>query len=226
MSTDLKELLAVEVVSRVKDGDTIGVGTGTTVNAVLESLRKRVVDEGMRLKVVPTSYQTLWLCEEIGLDVLPMDHPGAIGWGFDGADEVDSRRRAIKGRGGALLTEKQVAKRCQKYTLIITEEKQSNRLGEISPVPIEVVPELQSQVKQALKSIGAKNIELRNATYVGRSGPYFTQHGNIIIDANFSDISDSLEEELNGIEGVVDNGIFTSYATEVLVSKSTGIESY
>ena len=97
----MKEIVANEIAKRVKNGDVLGVGTGTTVDAALEAIGRRVAHEGLLVTVVPTSYQSAWRCQELGLTVMYGGYRGYLSWGFDGADQVTNERWAIKGKGGA-----------------------------------------------------------------------------------------------------------------------------
>jgi ribose 5-phosphate isomerase A len=132
----MKEIVAQEIAKRVKDGDVIGVGTGTTVDAALTEIGKRVKAEGLRITVVPTSYQSAWRCQELGFIVMYPGYRGHLSWGFDGADQVNQAKWAIKGKGGAMLQEKILAKRCKKFVLIVDESKVVSELGKGCPIPV------------------------------------------------------------------------------------------
>ncbi len=219
----MKEIVGCEIAKRVKDGETLGVGTGTTVDAALAEIGRRVREEGLRVAVVPTSYQSAWKCQELGLTVMYPGYRGFLSWGFDGADQVTKERWAIKGKGGALLQEKILAARCKSFIIIVDEGKLVARLGEGCPVPVEVVPEALILAEAGLKKLGATEITLRSGT--GKHGPVITERGNIILDAAFSEIGESLEREIKPVVGVVDNGLFIGYASEVLVAGKAGIYS-
>lgn len=217
----MRELLAKEIAGRVKDGDTIGFGTGTTVEVAINQIAKRVKDEGLRIAAVPTSIETAQQCEQLGIAVLSSLWAAPLSWGFDGADEVDPKLRLIKGRGGALLQEKILAAKCKHFVVIVDEGKLVARLGEKFPVPVEVIPAAQGVVENGLKKLGGKNITLRQAT--GKHGPIITEGGNLILDVNFDNIADTLERDIKALVGVVENGIFTKYAHEVLVAGKDGL---
>jgi ribose 5-phosphate isomerase A len=219
----MKEIVAQEIAKRVKDGDVIGVGTGTTVDAALTEIGRRVRAENLRITVVPTSYQSAWRCQELGFIVMYPGYRGHLSWGFDGADQVTKARSAIKGKGGAMLQEKILAKRCKKFVLIVDETKVVEQLGVGCPIPVEVVPEAVILAEEGLKSLGAQEVIIRVGT--GKHGPVITERGNIILDATFAKVTDSLEAEIKSILGVVDSGLFTNYATEVLVANSSGVYS-
>ncbi len=223
MDDKAKQLLGTELASQIEDGQLIGVGTGTTVEAVLNALSVRIKEESLTVRVVPTSYQSAWRCEELGFSVLSPALSAELDWAFDGADEVDEKLRLLKGRGAALLHEKLVAAKAKKFVVVVGEDKIVTRLGEKMAVPVEFIPESVSSVKRGLKELGASELEVRFGVSLERTIPVFTQEGNMIIDATFNQISDDLEGAINNLPGVVENGIFTTHATEVLVGSSKGV---
>jgi ribose 5-phosphate isomerase A len=219
----MKEIVAQEIAKRIKNGDVIGVGTGTTVDAALSAIGQRVKAEGLHVSVVPTSYQSAWRCQELGLTVIYPGYRGRLSWGFDGADQVTKSRWAIKGKGGAMLQEKILAKRCKNFTLIVDESKVVEALGVACAIPIEVIPTALSLVEEGLRSLGATEVTLRSGT--GKHGPVITEAGNIILDATFSKIHEGMERDIKSIVGVVDSGLFIGYASEVLVATAGGVIS-
>jgi len=220
----MRELVAKEIARRVKAGEVIGVGTGTTVDAALEEIGKRVKAESLELACVPTSLQSAWRCESLGLKVLHPSYLGRLSWGFDGADEVDEKLRLIKGKGGAMLQEKILAARCDKFIVIIDENKLVKQLGVKVPIPVEVIPEARSVVESGLKKLGARDAKVRQA--VAKHGPVITEAGNIIIDAFFDKIEDALEVQIKSIVGVVESGLFVGFADEVLVGTAQGLKVF
>lgn len=219
----MKEIVAKEIAKRIKSGDVIGVGTGTTVDAALVEIGRRVLQEGANLKVsvVPTSLQSAWRCQQLGLNVLYNAYAGEIAWGFDGADQVTAERCAIKGKGGALLQEKILAKRCREYTIIVDSSKLVERLGVGCPVPVEVVPQAVSLVEGGLSKLGAKEVTLRSGS--GKHGPVITEAGNVILDVIFGgEVGGDLERGIKELTGVVESGLFCGYISEVLVASEEG----
>jgi len=219
----MKELVAAKLAERVKDGELLGVGTGTTVLLALEKIAERVKKENLKIQVLSTSYQTAWKCQEIGLTVLGNTFEGMLSWGFDGADEVDDKLRLIKGRRGALLREKILAAACKEYVIIVDDSKLVSRLGEKFSVPVEFVPEAKFIVEKGLRKLGAESVTLRISEI--SQAPIVTELGNITFDVKFKDVHQDLENQINQLVGVVDNGIFTDYATEVLIGSSSGVTS-
>ncbi|MFN4896833.1 MAG: ribose 5-phosphate isomerase A [Pseudomonadota bacterium] len=219
----MKTLVAQEIAKRVKNGDVIGVGTGTTVDAALEAIGKRVSAEGLLISVVPTSLQTAWRCQELGLAVLHSGYNAFLTWGFDGADQVTKDRWAIKGKGGALLQEKLLAKRCKKFVIIVDRTKLVEQLGAGCPVPVEVLPDGLVLAEAGLRALGAVEITLRTGS--GKHGPVITERGNILLDVTFQKITPALEAEIKTITGVVESGLFTGYVSEVLVGDDVTVTS-
>lgn len=216
--------LAEKLAERLKDGQTIGAGTGTTVEAVLAAIKTRINKDNLKINFVPTSYQSAWALEELGLNVLNPSYKFDLDWAFDGADEVDSELRLLKGRGGALLQEKIVASKSNgNFVVVVTEDKLVKRLGEKMAVPIEVVPESTYSVINLIKKLGAKEVDIRFGLALDRKIPIFTAKGNLLLDARFDVIDPTLEARINNIAGVVENGIFSGYASEVIVAAVDGI---
>ncbi len=216
----MKEIVAKALAERVKNGEVIGVGTGSTVDAALIEIGRRVATEKLNLKVVPTSLQSAWRCQEIGLDVLYPGFRGELAWGFDGADEVNDDLWLIKGKGGALLQEKILAARCKEFIVIVDESKLVKKLGESCAVPLEVVPEAIAVVEKKLRDFSPREITIREGT--GKKGPIITEAGNILVDVLLPTIERSTEQRLKSIVGVVETGIFIDYASEVIVGSKGG----
>jgi ribose 5-phosphate isomerase A len=223
MNDSLKRILAQHVAARVQNKEIIGIGTGTTVDAVISEIGSRISRESLKVSAVVTSYESSLACHRAGITVLdPLAFRGEFSWGFDGADEVDEKCRLIKGKGGAMLREKILASRCREYLILVENHKIVANLGRSSFIPIEVVPEAYPFIPSKLNSLGALEIKLRDGK-PSKHGPVITEHGNLVVDARFSSITDGLEKEINQIVGVVENGIFTSFATEILVAEPSGI---
>jgi ribose 5-phosphate isomerase A len=146
---------------------------------------------------------------------------GGLDLTIDGADEVDPQGCLIKGGGGALLVEKIAAYSSAAYAITVDESKIAAHLGTGFPVPVEVVPEARATVGRALAKLGAL-VTLRIA--VRKAGPIITEHGNLLLDIRFNAPVDpeALEQEINQIPGVVENGFFTRIRPSVYIARSNG----
>ncbi|MDR0473889.1 MAG: ribose-5-phosphate isomerase RpiA [Treponema sp.] len=214
----LKEKAAIAAVdSLVKSGMKLGLGTGSTAVYAVRYIGSLLAEGKLRnIMAVSTSFQTTIECEKNGIPLFTMNSReigGKLDLDIDGADEVDSQNRCIKGGGGALLLEKLIAYASDVFAIVIDESKITKTLGAKFPVPVEVIPEAWFTVRRKLEKFGAE-VNLREA--VRKAGPVVTDHGNFILDVRFSGTSDLrkpefpalMEAELNRIPGVVENGFF------------------
>lgn len=210
-----KEAALVAVRDFVRSGMSVGLGTGSTAIFAIEEIGRLVRDEGFVIRGIPTSLQSEASAREAGIPMVPLE--GKIDLAIDGADEVDANLNLVKGGGGALTREKIVDSRAKKFVLVVDDSKVSKtgRLG--LPVPIEVIEFSAKAVMSDLRDIGAKKPAVRMSRK--EAGPWITDNGNVIIDADFGEISDpeSLEKKLNDIPGIVENGLFTKMAEAVYV---------
>jgi ribose 5-phosphate isomerase A len=141
---------------------------------------------------------------------------------IDGADEVDSELRLIKGGGGALTREKIIAYYSKKVIIVIDETKVVKMLGIDFSLPVEIVQFGLELTKNKLKEFDC-NVELRKIM----NNPYITDNSNYILDCEFERIPDpeQLEIDINNIPGVVENGLFIGLADEIIVGSKQGIKT-
>ena len=197
----------------VKDGMILGLGTGSTVFYALERLSCRV-HEGLQIKGIPTSYQTVLNAHEYGIPLTTLDEEPVLDLAIDGADQVDPFLRLIKGRGAALTREKCVAAAALHFVVIVDEEKVVPVLSGL--VPVEVIPFALRPVMNQLRSHGCIP-RLRDG--IKKDGPVITDNGNFIVDCQFKEIADpdELEDIITKIPGVVENGLFCSFTRKTTV---------
>jgi ribose 5-phosphate isomerase A len=202
----------------------VGLGTGSTATFFIRELGRRIKDEGLRIRCVPSSFASLQLAKEGNLPILSMDQVSRVDLYADGADEVDPAKGLLKGRGAAMLGEKLLAEACDRFLVIVDEGKLVQRLGTKFPVPIEALPQAVELVKTRLEAMGAK-AALRPAG--GKDGPVVTDNGNLVLDAVFPASADwnSVERELDAMPGVAEHGLFLRYASksEVIVGGAGGL---
>jgi len=213
-----KQKVALEIAEKVKDGDILGVGSGSTVYVALMAIAKKIQEEKIRIKAIPTSIEISLFCSKLGIPLTTL-YEHRPDWLFDGADEVDPNHSLIKGRGGALFKEKLLISSSPKNYIIVDETKLVAKLGTNFPIPIEVFPSALLYVEEKLKELGADSLVLRLAK--GKDGPIITENGNLLIDARFYNITDDLEFKIKSITGVIDSGLFIKYNVEVLVAPNS-----
>ena len=198
----------------VRDGMTLGLGTGSTVGFFLDALAARRLD----VAGVPTSEATAQRCRLLGIGLLDPGEVAGLDLAVDGADEFDGRLDLVKGGGGALLREKVVAAMAAEFVVIATGDKRVDRLGDSFPLPVEVVPFARVPVAGALRALGFEVTERADGTYR-------TDNGNLILDARRpGGIADpaATEATICRLPGVAECGLFIGLASRVLVGHDDG----
>jgi ribose 5-phosphate isomerase A len=221
----LKREAARRALEDVRDGMTLGLGTGSTARHFVELLGERVRG-GLNVVGVPTSEATRAQAAQCGIALTTLDDTPHLDLTVDGADEVDHNLDLIKGAGGALLREKIVASASSRMTVIADGTKWVEKLGR-APLPIEVVPFGLGATREAIMSAlarcgSAADVSLRH----DRDGHRFvTDGGHWIVDAHCSriDAADKLAAALSAIAGVVEHGLFVGLASKVILAEPDGV---
>ncbi|MEJ7761796.1 MAG: ribose-5-phosphate isomerase RpiA [Thermomicrobiales bacterium] len=206
--------------ARVEGGMTVGLGSGSTAEAFIRALGRRVAI-GLSIVGVATSVRSATLAQRLGIPLRTLDDVSTLDLVIDGADEVDPDLNLIKGLGGALLREKIVALAGRRYLIIVAEEKLVPRLGTRAPIPIEVVPFAWESTASRLRSLG---IETQIRVPSPDTAPFMTDGGHVILDGVIPPGPDivALGSAVKATTGVVEHGLFAGMADEVLVRGPTG----
>lgn len=211
-------------------GMKIGLGTGSTAMPAVKRLAELISEGKLRdIKAVATSFQTTLACEELKIPVYSLSSSeigGKLDLAIDGADEISFENHLIKGGGAAHLKEKLVEYNAGKLVIIADESKAVTDLGTVFPLPVEVIPEARLSVMQELELLGAK-CKVREG--VKKAGPVITDSGNFVVDCLWDKVDGKspinpmvLEDEINKITGVVENGFFTKKKPLVFIGKADG----
>jgi ribose 5-phosphate isomerase A len=214
--SEKKQRAARAALAHLRDGMVLGVGTGTTVNALIDLLGR----EGWAARLggaVSSSEGSSARLRALGIPLLDLNDVAELPLYLDGADEATRHRELIKGGGAALTREKIIATSADRFLCLIDDGKLVTTLGAF-PLPVEVIPMARRYVTRRLSALGGRP--------VWRSG-IVTDNGNHILDVHGLRIADplSLEAEVNQITGVVTVGLFASRpADQLLVGTATGIE--
>jgi len=209
---DAKQIAAYKAVEYIKDGMTIGLGTGSTAYFAIEKIGERV-REGLKVKAVASSLASTELARQAGIPMVGMMEISSIDVTIDGADEVDEQLNLIKGGGGALTREKILAYNSQLFIVIVDESKLSKNLGRF-PVAVEVVPFGYNLAVLQLEKLGCKATVRRH-----EDGLFKTDNGNWIVDCQFERIEDpeELNAAINIIPGVIESGLFSNKLVHAVV---------
>ena len=222
---DWKQQAAERALTLVEDGMTLGLGTGSTAARFVDLVGQKV-KAGLRVRCVPTSEATRVQAERLGIPLITLDQQPFLDITVDGADELDSELRLIKGGGGALLIEKIVATASGRMVVIADASKQVETLGRF-PLPVEIVRfgfgATRNMIEVLAADAGCRG-EIKQR--MGSDGqPFVTDSGNFILDCAFGRIEEpeALDEALKLIPGVVENGLFLGIADAAIVAGPDGV---
>lgn len=206
----------------VRDGMTVGLGSGSTASLAVRALARRV-SQGLRITGIATSEKTAELARELGIPLSTLADRSRIALTIDGADEVElGTLDLIKGLGGALLREKLVAVATERLVIVADESKLVVRLAADSrPLPVEVVAFAWQSTARRLESLGAQPTLRRDA--LGQ--PFVTDQGNYTLDCRFRSTPPTrdLQARLDATVGVVEHGLFLGMTSQVMVGGDWGV---
>jgi len=212
-----KKIAASKAVEYVRDGMTIGLGTGSTAYWAIRDIGDKVKN-GLSVRAVATSVQSEDLARELNIPLVPWGDIDHLDVTIDGADEVDPEFNLIKGGGGALLREKIVASVTKFYIIIVDESKLVKQLGRF-PLPVEVTPFAWELTQRRLAALGC-------TPHRRLSGdkPFLTDNQHYILDCSFGAIANpaQLHRQVSDITGVMEDGFFINMANIVIAGSPAG----
>jgi ribose 5-phosphate isomerase A len=201
-----KQAAARAALEFVAAGEVLGVGTGSTVNLLIEEIATRRIAVAGAVSSSTGSSERL---KAAGIAVLDLNDVGTIDTYIDGADETNHHRQLIKGGGAALTREKIIAAAARRFVCIADEGKLVDTLGAF-PLPVEVIPMARTLVQRALSALGGRPVWRETV---------ITDNGNHILDVHDLRISDpvGLENAINQITGVVTVGLFAARPADLVL---------
>lgn len=211
-----KEAASKKALEFVKDGMCIGLGTGTTSAHFIHLL----IDSKRRVKAIATSKESEKMATKGDIPLLDINQVSSLDLTIDGADEIDTQKRLIKGAGGALVREKIIANMSDEMIVIADETKLVDTLGK-HLLPIEVVPFGVASTQKELEALGLHGNFRKN----DNDAVYLTDNGNWIIDVKLPsplNMAEELHRRIMTIPGVVDTGFFFDLATRIVIGKNDG----
>lgn len=206
-----KQAAARAALEFVKAGEVLGVGTGSTVNFLIDALATSGIEVA---GAVSSSNESSNRLKAAGIPVLDLNDVGDIETYIDGADETNHRRQLIKGGGAALTREKIIAAAARRFVCIADDSKLVDTLGAF-PLPVEIIPMARAYVSRELTRLGGRPVWREKVV---------TDNGNHILDVHGLRIADpvSLETAINQITGVVTVGLFAARPADLVILGGTG----
>jgi ribose 5-phosphate isomerase A len=217
-----KEEAARASLKYVRDGQVVGLGTGSTATIAIRLLGERVRD-GMRIRGIPSSIASHNLALQLGIPLTTFDEVQVIDVTIDGADEFDPALNLIKGGGGAMLREKIVAFASKQLVIVTDSSKQVPVLGKF-PLPVEVISFAEPLIAKRIADLGAQAVRRQD-----KNGKlYVTDEGHHILDCHFGKILDpvTLARTLSDMPGIVEHGLFVRMTSVVVMAKSGTVEEF
>jgi ribose 5-phosphate isomerase A len=216
----MKQAVATAATEQIRSGMVVGLGSGSTAALMIRALGAKLQSGELTDVVgVTTSFQGEVLAAELGIPLKSLNAIERIDLAIDGADEVDPSFQLIKGGGACHVQEKLVARRAQRFVVVVDSTKLVDTLNLGFLLPVEVLPGAWRQVQAELAAMGG-DAQLRMA--VRKAGPVVTDQGNLVLDVKFAGgISDpaALEAAINNLPGVLENGLFVNITDQVLVGE-------
>ncbi|MGY3742490.1 ribose-5-phosphate isomerase RpiA [Leuconostoc inhae] len=215
-----KQHAAIAAATLIKNGMTVGLGTGSTVAFFLKALAKRIKQENLSIIGVTTSFKTAIIAQKLGIKIIDIDDAKTIDLTVDGADEVDYDMNGIKGGGAAFLMEKIVANNSKRVVWIVDSQKVHLKLG-LMPLPLEVVPFGSGKL---MTKLGKQHLYPTWRKTDGRL--LVTDMGHYIVDLSLKAIDQpsELARYLDGQIGIIEHGLFLGIADEIIIGTATGVK--
>ncbi|MDJ1432776.1 ribose-5-phosphate isomerase RpiA [Halostagnicola sp. A-GB9-2] len=234
-SDEAKRRAGERAAEEVEDGFVVGLGTGSTTAHAIRAIGE-MVEGGLEIQGIPTSFQSRQLALEVGIPLTSLDAISSVDLAIDGADRVvdtgDGDEQVldrsdagdgdlIKGGGAAHMREKLVDTAADRFVVVADPSKLADRLG--GPIPLEVVPDAHSAVADTVQELEGEPT-LREAEH--KDGPVVTDNGNLVLDCSFGPIEDPerLASRLASIPGVLEHGLFVGRTDATYIGTETGVE--
>ncbi len=202
-----KKSAAQAAAELVKDGMTVGLGTGSTVAYLLPALASR----RLQLRCVATSPRTDEVARSLGLHTEPFTGVDRFDIAIDGADEVAPSGWLVKGGGAAHTREKIVAAAADRFVVIVDSTKAVPAIR--GPVPLEL---LEFGIEATIRQLGP--VRLRDVARSPDGGVIADYTGQVGDPAELADF-------LSATPGVVEHGLFPPQLVwTVLVGRGNSVE--
>jgi ribose 5-phosphate isomerase A len=217
---EMKVAAARAALGEVKSGMSLGLGTGSTAEQFVRLLGEALSSSALRnVRCTCTSKKTEEQARSLAIPIEDLAKLAPLDLAVDGADEIDSKLRLIKGRGGALLREKIVEQAAKRFIVIADDSKLVDRLG-VGVLPVEVTPFALEVLRLRFETMSLQpQLRMRDGA------PRVTDEGHRILDVRVPVNEDIavVVARIRDNAGVVETGFFPREATEAIIASSAGI---
>lgn len=213
---EAKQAVGRKAAELIKSGMVVGLGSGTTATHFIQTL----IEKKLRIQAVASSRKSAEIAKKGGIPIVDINDVSHIDLTIDGADEIDEKKRMIKGGGGAHVREKILASSSREMVVIVDETKLVPVLGR-AKLPVEILFYGSPATRAKIENLGYQGTWRKQSD----GSLFITENGNLLFDIQFSSPPSSPEgehEKLIQIPGVVDTGFFFDLAGRVLVGSSDG----
>ncbi len=207
----------------IYDDFVLGIGTGSTVRYFIKAISELIEKNSLDIIIVPSSLETQLELTRAGLSYSSLLEFPELDVYVDSADIITKDHVLVKGGGAALTKEKIMAKAAKEFIVIVDDSKYPRDLLS-HPVPIELLSYAINTIIQPIFNLGGE-FELRYGK--GKIGPIITDNGNCIGDVSFNKLYNpaEMEKALNNIPGIIENGLFVSYAHRIIIGHKDKVET-
>jgi ribose 5-phosphate isomerase A len=216
---EIRKQVAKAAMELVQDHKVIGLGTGKMASKFIEELAKKYREEKLAIKTVASSRSSLDLAKSLGLPLVELTDVTSVDITFDGADQIDRKKRMIKGRGGALFQEKILAYASDEVIVLVEDTKLVANLGRCN-LPVEIAAYGATSTKLTIEKMGY------SASWrVCDDHLFVTDNGNFLLDLHFPeemDFPEQIHQEIKQLAGVIETGFFPSIAKKIVVGYPQG----
>ena len=215
----LKAQVAQAALAYVQPHSLIGVGTGSTVNFLIDALAQSAIPvQG----AVSSSIASTQRMQALGIPVVDLTDVQSLSVYIDGADEIDGHGYMVKGGGAALTREKIVAAQAKQFVCIVDQSKRVHVMGAF-PLPVEVIPMAVPQIIRDFSALGGQAVlRMRDEK------PLVTDNGQYILDVHGLKLTEpmALEARISQWPGVVTVGIFAFQKADIcLLATPDGVQT-
>ena len=221
---DYKLIAAKAALELIKEGQTIGLGAGTTMMHLADLIaQNQAMAESLVL--LSSSFKTRSYLKQKLLQVQSIQHIDQIDSYFDGCDEFDENLNALKSGGGIHTSEKIAASMAQEFILLGDESKFVSKLTGNHPLVIEILPDALTYVMRHLH-VTYPDVVIRVRMSSNKDGAVITEHGNVLVDLTFPVFPDlnELNSNIKMIPGVVEHSLFYRIATKAIIAGANGVK--